>query len=30
MEYYSVTRNNDMWFAGKWMQLEDVMLSEIG
>jgi hypothetical protein len=24
MEYYSVIRNNDMWFEGKWMQLEDI------
>jgi hypothetical protein len=23
MEYYSATRNNDMRFEGKWMQLED-------
>jgi hypothetical protein len=22
-------RNNDMWFEGKWMQLEDIMLSEV-
>jgi hypothetical protein len=29
MEYYSATRNNDMWFEGKWMQLEDIMLSEV-
>jgi hypothetical protein len=29
MKYYSVIRNNDMWFEGKWMQLEDIMLSEI-
>jgi hypothetical protein len=28
MEYYSATRNNDMRFEGKWMQLEDIMLSE--
>jgi hypothetical protein len=21
MEYYSVIRNKDMWFEGKWMQL---------
>jgi hypothetical protein len=29
MEFYSATRNNDMWFEGKWMQLEDIMLSEV-
>jgi hypothetical protein len=29
MEYYSATRNNDVWFEGKWMQLEDIMLSEV-
>jgi hypothetical protein len=28
MEYYSATGNNDMWFEGKWMQLEDIILSE--
>jgi hypothetical protein len=28
-EFYSVIRNNDMWFEGKWMQLEDIMLSEV-
>jgi hypothetical protein len=28
MEYYSATRNNDMWFEDKWMQSEDIMLSE--
>jgi hypothetical protein len=22
-------RNNDRWFEGKWMQLEDTMLSEV-
>jgi hypothetical protein len=26
-EYYSAIRNNDMWF--EWMQLEDIMLSEV-
>jgi hypothetical protein len=30
MEYYSATRNNDMGLEGKWMQLEDIMLSEVG
>jgi hypothetical protein len=29
MEYYSATRNNDTVFEGKWMQLEDIMLSEV-
>jgi hypothetical protein len=29
MEYYSATRNNDMGFEGKWMQLEDIMLREV-
>jgi hypothetical protein len=29
MEYYLAIRNNDMWFEGKWVQLEDNMLSEI-
>jgi hypothetical protein len=29
MEYYSAVRNNDMWFEGKWMQLEGIMLSEV-
>jgi hypothetical protein len=29
MEYYSAIRNNYMWFEGKWMQLEGIMLSEV-
>jgi hypothetical protein len=29
MEFYSAIRNNDMWFEGKWMQLEDITLSEV-
>jgi hypothetical protein len=29
MEYYSATRNNDMGFEDKWMQLEDIKLSEV-
>jgi hypothetical protein len=29
MAYYSVTRNNDMGFEGKWMGLEDITLSEV-
>jgi hypothetical protein len=30
--YYSPIRNKDMWdmwFEGTWMQLEDIMLSEV-
>jgi hypothetical protein len=29
MEFYSAIRNNGMWFEGTWMQLEDIMLSEL-
>jgi hypothetical protein len=30
MEFYSAIRKNDnMWFEGKWMQLEDIILSEV-
>jgi hypothetical protein len=29
MEFYSAIRNNDMQFEGKWMQLKDIMLSEV-
>jgi hypothetical protein len=29
MEFYSAVRKNDMWFEGQWMQLEDIMLSEV-
>jgi hypothetical protein len=30
MDFYSVIRkNNTMGFEGKWMQLEDIMLSEV-
>jgi hypothetical protein len=29
MEYYSAIRNNDICFEGKWMQLEDIQLSEL-
>jgi hypothetical protein len=28
MVFYSAIRNNDMWFEGKWMQSEDIMLNE--
>jgi hypothetical protein len=30
MEFYSAIRNKDnMWFEGKWMPWEDIMLSEL-
>jgi hypothetical protein len=29
MEYYSAIRNKAMWLEGKWIQLEDIMLSEV-
>jgi hypothetical protein len=30
MEFYSVTRKNEiLLFAGKWMELEDIILSEV-
>jgi hypothetical protein len=29
MEFYSAIINNDMWFEGKWIQLEDMMLNEV-
>jgi hypothetical protein len=29
MGFYLVIRNNDLWFEGKWVQLEDIMLSEV-
>jgi hypothetical protein len=29
MEFYSAIKNNDMWFEGKWLQVEDIMLSEV-
>jgi hypothetical protein len=30
MEYYSANKNNEfMEFLGKWMDLEDIILSEI-
>jgi hypothetical protein len=29
MEFYSAIRNNDMWFEGKLIQLEGIMLSEV-
>jgi hypothetical protein len=29
IEFYSAARNNDMRFESKWMQLEEIMLSEV-
>jgi hypothetical protein len=30
MEYYSVIKKNEiMLFTGKWIELEDIMLSEV-
>jgi hypothetical protein len=29
MEFNSAVRKNDMGFEGQWMQLEDIMLSEV-
>jgi hypothetical protein len=30
MEYYSASKNNEfMKFLGKWMDLEDIILSEV-
>jgi hypothetical protein len=30
MKFYSAIRKKDtMWFDGKWMKLEDIMLSEV-
>jgi hypothetical protein len=29
MGFYSAIRNNDMWFEGKWLQMENIMLSEV-
>jgi hypothetical protein len=29
MEFYSTIKNNDIWFEGKWLQLEDIMLNEV-
>ena len=30
MEYYSAIKNNDcMKFSGKWMELENIILSEV-
>jgi hypothetical protein len=29
MEFYSATKKNESLFAGKWMELENIILSEI-
>jgi hypothetical protein len=29
MEYYSALKNKDTHFAGKWMKLENIILSEV-
>jgi hypothetical protein len=29
MEFYSATKNENLSFAGKWMELENIILSEI-
>jgi hypothetical protein len=29
IEYYSAIRNTEMGFEGKWMLLEDIILSEV-
>jgi hypothetical protein len=29
MEFYSATKNEILSFAGKWMELENIILSEI-
>jgi hypothetical protein len=29
MEFYSVTKNEILSFAGKWMELENIILSEV-
>jgi hypothetical protein len=28
--YLAIRKNETMWFEGKWMQLGDIMLSEVG
>jgi hypothetical protein len=29
VEFYSATKKNEMlWFAGKWMELENIIVSE--
>jgi hypothetical protein len=29
MFYSAIRKNETMWFEGKWMQLEDIMLNEV-
>ena len=29
MEYYTAEKNNILNFAGKWMELENIILSEV-
>jgi hypothetical protein len=30
MEFYSATKKNKiLWFAGKWMELENIILKEV-
>jgi hypothetical protein len=30
MEFYSATKKNEiLWFSGKWMELENIILSEV-
>jgi hypothetical protein len=29
MEFYSAIRQNEITLAGKWMELEDIILSEV-
>jgi hypothetical protein len=30
VEFYSATKKNEIWlFAGKWMELENIILSEV-
>ena len=29
MEYYTAEKNNILTFAGKWMDLENIILSEV-
>jgi hypothetical protein len=30
MEYYSAIKKYEIMFAGKWMELEIIMLNEVG
>jgi hypothetical protein len=29
MEFYAALKKNEMLFAGKWMELENIILSEV-